>query len=137
MKTMILAIAAMVFSVANVNAETVKDVNSNEAAPLEVQIAKTNHRTMFQTVNSGATYKYDFILDDEERVINKITSMWNSSTNAWQPLSAYSVVYTKDETVLSYAKYNNVRKTFSNNVQQTRYNASEYPVIISVPSCCK
>lgn len=137
MKTMIFAIAAMFISVVNANAEKVNNTESKVSSTFEVNIANSNHRSMIQTTDNGFTYKYDYILDADGRVVNKITYAWNNDYCDWKPLSAYSVVYTKDETVVSYAKYNRACKSFSKDAQQVRYNANEYPIIIKLPSCCE
>jgi len=133
-------IAAVITSVmvsVNANAETVKNTKNAQATPAAVEIAQSNTRSMVQTTENGTSYKYDYILDAEGRVVNRITSTWNSDKAEWSPLAAYSVVYTGSETVLSYAKYNKASKTYSKDVQQTRYSASDYPVVLSLPECCK
>jgi len=135
MKTInfIAAVIASVMVSVNANAES-KDNNS---VPSTVEISKSNHRAMVQTTEDGSSFKYDYVLDESGRVLNKISSRWDSDKSEWIPVSAYSVVYTDDETVLSFAKYNSYTKTYSKDAQQMRYNASEYPVVIRVPECCK
>jgi len=128
-------IATALFSL-SANAEPVKKSNSSEV-PAAVEIAKSNSRSMVQTTENGASYKYDYILDGEGRIVNRIISSWNSEKAEWTPLAAYSVVYTDAETILSYAKYNRLTKTYSKNVQQTRYNAADYPYVFTLPECCK
>lgn len=129
-------IAAVITSVmVSVNANAKTENHNN--VPAIVEVAQTNSRSMVQTYEDGNSYKYDYILDNNGRVVNKISSRWNSDTSEWVPVSAYSVVYTNDETVLSFARYNPSTKTYSKDVQQSRYNSSEYPVIIRVPECCK
>lgn len=131
------AVITSVMMSINANAETVKATKSNASAPAAVEVAQSNTRSMVQTTEDGSTLKFDYILDAEGRVVNKITSSWNSDKATWSPLSAYSVVYTGEETVLSYAKYNGETKTYSKDVQQKRFNSAEYPVVLTVPSCCK
>jgi len=130
------AIASVMVSV-NANATTVNNTKENASVPQAVEIAQTNTRSMVQTIDNGNSYKYDYILDAEGRVVNRITSAWNADKGTWSPLAAYSVVYTNDETVVSYAKYNKSTKTYSKDVQQTRLNAADYPVVFNVPECCK
>jgi len=130
------AIASVMVSV-NANATTVNNTKANASVPQAVEIAQTNSRSMVQTFDNGNSYKYEYILDAEGRVVNRITSAWNEDKGTWSPLAAYSVVYTNDETVVSYAKYNKSTKTYSKDVQQTRFNAADYPVVFNVPECCK
>lgn len=136
MKVFATVIATALFTL-NANAESKKNVKNTQSTPEMVEISNTNSRSMVQSVSDGSSYKFDYILDNEGRVVNKITSAWDELNSQWAPLSAYSVVYTKDETILSYAKYNKDTKTYTKDVQQTRYNASDYPVIINLPECCK
>lgn len=139
MKTMnfIASIIASVMVTVSANAESLNKTKTSNAMPKTVEVAQTNIRTMIQTTDNGFTYKYDFILDTEGRVINRVTSTWNDKNHSWSPLAAYSIAYTNDETVLTYAKYNKHSKTYSKDVQQKRYNASEYPILFNIPECCK
>lgn len=134
---MIFAFAAMFLSVVNVDAKTIKNATEKSDVPAVVEIANTNTRSMVTTSDSGKSYKYEYVLDGEGRVINRITSVWCESKCLWKPLCAYSVSFSKDETILRYAKYSNSSKSFSKNVQQVRYNAADYPAIFKLPSCCE
>lgn len=67
-------IATMIFATV-ANAETVKNnIKNAEPTPAAIEVAKSNTRSMVTTSESGTSYKYDFILDAEGRVVNKITS---------------------------------------------------------------
>ena len=127
-------IASAMFTI-NAHAE-IKSVNETKDTSA-VEISNSSKRAMVQTSEDGKVYKYEYILDNNGRVVNKIASRWNDDNSEWTPVSAYSVVYTNTETVLSYAKYNSMTKTYSSDVKQTRFNASEYPIVIRVPECCK
>ncbi|MCR5312264.1 MAG: DUF3836 domain-containing protein [Bacteroidaceae bacterium] len=126
-------ITSMILTV-NANAST---VNQTEPSTKEVEQVKSNVRSTVVNSTDGKTYKYDYILDANGRVVNRVKYTWNTDKTSWKPVAAYSVVYTDSETVLSYAKYNEYSGTFSTNAQQTRYKASDYPVVISLPECCK
>ena len=137
MKTIkIIAAAIATFMVtANVNAEN-KNTKANASVQV-VKVEKSNCRSVVQTSEDGSSLKFDYILNDKGKVVNKVISTWDSNKDEWTPVSAYSVVYTPSETILSYAKYNTYTKTFSQNIQQVRYNAAEYPELIKLPECCK
>ena len=127
-------ITSVMFTVnANAAVNEVKDNNESKA----VEVSNSTNPSMVQTTVDGNLVKFDYILDNEGRVINKVASRWNDDYSEWTPVSAYSVVYTEDETVLSYAKYNSATKSYTTDVKQTRYNANEFPIIIRVPECCK
>ena len=128
------AFVASVMITVNANAEDKKaDVSSVKV----VDSTSKNCRSVVTTSDDGMSYKTDYILNEKGLVVNKITSVWNVEADEWSPMYAYSVVYTPSETVLSYAKYNSLTKTYSLNVKQVRYNASEYPEVIKLPSVCK
>lgn len=76
--------------------------------------------------------KYEYNLDGLGRVSTKISYLMKSNEQ-WRPISAYSVFYGENETILTYAEYDNVRKTYTRNAKQVRYNAADYPEIIRVP----
>ena len=133
-KVIAAVIASAMFTI-NANAES-KDTNEANAAKV-VEVAKSANRSSVQTMVDGELIKHDYILDNEGRVVNKVASRWSDENSDWVPVSAYSVVYTDKETVLSYAKYNSFTKTYSTDVKQTRYNASEFPIIIRLPEYCK
>lgn len=80
----------------------------------------------------GTNKKAVFNLDGMGRVSEKVSYEKNILNN-WKPISAYSVFYGETETVLTYAEYDDINKTFTLNAQQTLYPASEYPIIINVP----
>lgn len=81
--------------------------------------------------NTDHTMKFEFNLDAAGRVETKVNYI--GSDDKWSPVSAYSVFYGEKETVLTYAEYNVLTKTFTRNPKQVRYNATEYPEIIRVP----
>lgn len=134
--TLFVALVISLMSSANTFAESVS-VKSPISVPEAVEVAKSDTRTMVKTNENGYTYKYEFVLDTEGRVINRVTSTWDNKKSAWKPLSAFAVIYTDDETIVNYAKYNPRSKKYSVDVQQKRYNAIDYPYIFTVPECCK
>jgi len=129
------AIAAMMMTVATMSAN---NNTKNEASassddntlPNVTVVAKSNKSV---EVMYGTDKKAVFNLDGMGRVSTKVSYKKND-LNAWNPVCAYSVFYGETETVLSYAEYDNVRKTFTLNAQQTRYSATDYPEIIRVPN---
>jgi len=128
------AIAAMMMTVTMSANNTVKNEASassdDNTLPNVTVVAKS---TQSVEVMYGTNKKAVFNLDGMGRVSTKVSYKKNS-LNDWNPVSAYSVFYGEDETVLSYAEYDNVRKSFTLNAQQTRYSATEYPEIIRIPN---
>ena len=91
-------IASAMFTI-NAHAE-MKSVNETKDTSA-VEISKSSKRAMVQTSEDGKVYKYEYILDNNGRVVNKIASRWNDDNSEWTPVSAYSVVYTNTETFIN------------------------------------
>ena len=137
MKTYNFIVAVITFVMVSVSANA-KHTNRHKvssAFPESVEVVNSDSHAVIHSEKNGISYKYDFILDVNGRVVNRITSAWNSDNNQWIPLSAYSIEYTNEETILNYAKYNSLTKSYSKDVQQARYNASDFPVIFKLPKC--
>lgn len=100
---------------------------SDNVLPGVTVVATANQRTLVVD-----DMKYEFNLDGSGRVSTKVAYK-KDKKNDWTPISAYSVFYGEEETILTFAKYNPYTKVFNYKPQQTRYNAQEYPEIIRVP----
>ena len=131
MKTKIFAafVAAMMTITMNASNKENKTnaPQSDNVLPGVTVIATANQRTI--EMNDK---KYEFNLDGSGRVSTKV-SYRKDNMNNWAPISAYSVFYGNDETILTYAEYNPSTKIFNLRPQQTRFNAVDYPEIIKVP----
>lgn len=126
------AFAAMMMTVATMSANNVKKESAqtdDNTLPNVTVVAKSNKSV---EVMYGMNKKAVFNLDGMGRVSTKVSYKMND-LNAWSPVSVYSVFYGEEETVLTYAEYDYVNKTFTRNAQQVRYNANEYPEVIKVP----
>lgn len=127
------AFAAMMMTVTTMSANNAKKESAqsdDNTLPNVTVVAKSNKSV---EVMYGSRKKAVFNLDGMGRVSTKISYKKNDF-NSWSPLSAYSVFYGEEETVLTYAEYDDVHRTYTRNVQQKRYNASEYPIVIKVPN---
>jgi len=128
------AIAAMMMTVATMSANN--NNKETSATPDDytlpgVTVVATGSQKVIETF--GANHmKYEFNLDNMGRVSTKVSYVMKKK-DQWTPIAAYSVFYGEEETVLSYAEYDNVRKTYTRNAKQVRYNAAEFPEIIRVP----
>ncbi len=128
------AFVAMMMTVVTMSANNTKKENPaspDNVLPAVTVVASANQKTV--EVFGKNHMKYEFNLDNLGRVSTKVSYV-KTITNKWIPISAYSVFYGENETILSYAEYDSDRKTYSLNPQQSRYNASEYPEIIPVPN---
>lgn len=126
------AFAAMMMTVATMSANNVKKESAqtdDNTLPNVTVVAKSNKSV---EVMYGMNKKAVFNLDGMGRVSTKVSYKMND-LYAWSPVSVYSVFYGEEETVLTYAEYDFVNKTFTRNAQQVRYNANDYPEVIKVP----
>jgi hypothetical protein len=133
------AVIATVFTV-NVNASAKPNhPNKLHNAKMEMtsprtEVANSLIDKTVTTVSADKSVKFDYILDNEGRVKNRIQQAWNKSTGKWEPVAAYSIVYADKETVVTFAEYNRNRRTYTSNVQQIRFNADEIPFIFRIPT---
>lgn len=94
-------------------------------------VTVTAKRNTIQVIYNN-TKKLEYNLDGKGRVASKV--VYAGHNDGWSPVSAYSVFYGEKETVLTYAEYDDVHKTYTRNPKQTIYDANEYPEIIRVPN---
>lgn len=129
--------AAFVAAMMTITMSANNNVKNNNASapdntlPNVTVIATAQQKTM--EVKAGNRHmKYEYNLDDMGRVSTKVTYVKNIK-NSWTPISAYSVFYGSEETVLTFAEYDMITNAYTANAKQVRYNAAEYPEIIPVP----
>lgn len=89
--------------------------------------------TFYYSDKSTNDLKYEYVLDDNGRVTSKIGYKKDKQTEVWTPLHMYFVVYGNEETVVTYALWNENKHLFNKGAQQYRYDAKEYPEVIKVP----
>lgn len=129
-KVLAVMMTAMVMTVsANASDETTKVNNSEKSEIVKQKVMKTQ-------VN-GHDMKFVYSTDANDRVSSKVCYQWNSTTDKWDPISSYTVIYGQEETVVSFAEWNKKTKSFTLNAKQERYDAKVYPVVISLPEQLK
>jgi len=130
MKKFITFIAVAIMAVANMNAKNNNNnVEFNNDLPVIANVQGLGNA--IQRYNDEGD-RYDFRLDDEGRVVSKISYVLNDY-NRWVPVAAYTVSYGKDEVILNYGEFNYKTNDFRKNVKQMRYDANEVSEIIRVP----
>jgi len=139
MKTKVMAAFAAVMMALSMNAksgnETVANPESVSDAKVTVETIQNNpqQKVVRVTNSKNMDHKYEYNLDDQNRVVNRICYSKDDAGN-WTPYAAYTATYTNDESVLSYAEYDSVSKTFTKNAEQARYNKADFPVVLVLPS---
>lgn len=129
-KVLAVMMTAMVMTV-NANA-TEKSSKVNNSVSKEIVKQK-----VMQTQVNGHDMKFVYNTDESDRVSSKVCYQWNAVNGQWEPVSAYSVFYGQDETIVSFAEWNKKTQTFTLNGKQERYDAKAYPIVISIPEQCK
>jgi len=127
------AFVAMMMTVATMSANNNKETSAtpDDYTLPGVTVVATGSQKVIETIGTNHM-KYEFNLDNLGRVSTKVSYVMKKKDH-WTPISAYSVFYGEEETVLTYAEYDRVSKSFTLNAKQVRYNASEFPEIIRVP----
>jgi len=132
--------AMMTMTMSANNTVNYTDANPEPVPGTNVTTVQTNNpkkKVLLITDQSDVQRKYEYNLDDQNRVINRISYVKNNEGDKWIPAAAYMAVYTNDEAVLTYAEYSYRTKTFTNSPKQVRYSKSEYPEVLSLPSALK
>ena len=132
-----LVVAILATMAATLAGATTKGNNAkNTAADAKPATEISNNdsqRTVFATTSNGHKVKYVYGADAKGRVSTKVGYVLDKDTNKWQPICAYSICYTDAETILSYAEYDSMKKTFTHKPQQVRFDAKAYPELMKMP----
>lgn len=78
--------------------------------------------------------RYTYTYDNENRVISKEASKWNSEKEAWVPYFKLDVEYTDNEVELNYACWNSKSNAYDNNIQKTVYELNDSSVSVLLAS---
>ena len=65
--------------------------------------------------------RYTYTYDNENRVISKEASKWDSVKEAWVPYFKMNVEYSANEVTVDYARWNDRSKTYNSNVEKAVY----------------
>lgn len=114
---------------------TALSINLSSTAKNNVTAAESHTKRLSQptskTVVNG-NYKIVYSTDEKGRVVAKIILRKSPiEYNRWVPESAYSVFYGESKNVLTFGKWNG--REFRADAEQVRYDANDYPVLISMP----
>lgn len=85
------------------------------------------------TVQTTGNCRYEYAADNRGRVISKTAYRWNDEARAWKPAYRYTVSYGTHTNTLTYAAYDEARRTFSARMATARYDAAAYPILIAAP----
>lgn len=128
-----LALAALtVVSTFNVEAFA-QETNfiTNEEVENNLVVAKTIYKQDGNYLHNHM--RYEFAYDDVNRLVCKTATKWDGATDEWVPYFQMTYRYEADEIIMSYARWDEHRKTFSKDSKQTVYELNEE----NIPVVCR
>lgn len=77
--------------------------------------------------------RYEFAYDEQNRLVCKTATKWDGATDKWVPYFQMTYRYEANEIIMSYARWDESRETFSKDKKQTVYELNEN----NVPIACR
>ena len=113
----VVMVAVVMASVLNFSANAMNptDYVKNEEMSGELVTARTIFRNEDGYLFRHLRYSYGY--DNENRVISKEASKWDSVKEAWVPYFKLDIEYTGDEVSLSYARWNSKDNAYNDNIE--------------------
>ncbi|MDN0052962.1 DUF3836 domain-containing protein [Bacteroides caecigallinarum] len=113
----VVMVAVVMASVLNFSANAMNptDYVKNEEMSGELVTARTIFRNEDGYLFRHLRYTYGY--DNENRVISKEASKWDSVKEAWVPYFKLDIEYTGDEVSLSYARWNSKDNAYNDNIE--------------------
>ena len=112
-------VAVVMASVLNVNAINPTDFFKNDEMNNELVSATTIFMSEEGYLFRHLRYTYTY--DNENRVIAKEASKWNSIEEAWVPYFKLDVTYTDGEIALDYARWNTKSGAYDSHMEKAVY----------------
>lgn len=128
-----LALAALTV-VSSFNVEALaQDTNfiTNEEVENNLVVAKTIYKQDGNYLHNHMRYEFDY--DDANRLVSKTAAKWDGATDEWVPYFQMTYRYEADEIIMSYARWDEGRQTFSKDPKQTIYELNEE----NIPVACR
>ena len=113
----VVMVAVVMASVLNFSANAMNptDYVKNEEMSGELVTARTIFRNEDGYLFRHLRYTYGY--DNENRVISKEASKWDSVKEAWVSYFKLDIEYTGDEVSLSYARWNSKDNAYNDNIE--------------------
>ena len=123
-----LALAALTV-VSSFNVEAL--AQDNEEVENNLVVAKTIYKQDGNYLHNHM--RYEFTYDDANRLVSKTASKWDGATDKWVPYFQMTYRYEANEIIMSYARWDENRQTFSKDPKQTVYELNEE----NIPVACR
>jgi hypothetical protein len=122
------AVVMMVVVIASVMNFSVSASNptqyvKNEEMTGELMTAKTIFKNEDGRLFRHLRYTYTY--DNENRVISKEASKWDSVKEAWVPYFKMNVEYNNNEIAVNYARWNSKSNAYDSNIEKTVYELND------------
>ena len=123
-KAVVMVVVVMA-SVMNFSASAVNPIQyvTNDEMTGELMTAKTIFRNEDGHLFRHLRYTYTY--DNENRVVSKEASKWDSTKAAWVPYFKLDVEYTDTEVELSYARWNSRSNAYDSKVEKSVYAVND------------
>ena len=94
-------------------------MNFSASASNPTQYVKNEDGRLFRHL------RYTYTYDNENRVISKEASKWDSVKEAWVPYFKMNVEYNNNEIAVNYARWNSKSNAYDSNVEKTVYELND------------
>ena len=127
----VVMVAVVMASVLNFSANAMNptDYVKNEEMSGELVTARTIFRNEDGYLFRHLRYTYGY--DNENRVISKEASKWDSVKEAWVSYFKLDIEYTGDEVSLSYARWNSKDNAYNDNIETSLGFHSFHSIVFS------
>ena len=95
----------------------------NEEMTGELMTAKTIFKNEDGRLFRHLRYTYTY--DNENRVISKEASKWDSVKEAWVPYFKMNMEYSNNEIEVNYARWNSKSNAYDSNIQKSVYELND------------
>ena len=104
---------------------------TNEEVENNLVVAKTIYKQDGNYLHNHM--RYEFTYDDANRLVSKTAAKWDGATDKWVPYFQMTYRYEANEIIMSYARWDENRQTFSKDPKQTVYELNEE----NIPVACR
>ena len=101
---------------------------TNEEVENNLVVAKTIYKQDGNYLRNHMRYEFTY-----DRLVSKTAAKWDGATDEWVPYFQMTYRYEADEIIMSYARWDEARKTFSKDPKQTIYELNEE----NIPVACR
>lgn len=87
----------------------------------------------YHASDNKQTHRFEYTVDAQGRVTDKVRYDWDSETATWHPVNQYHVSFGADGHKLTFGSWDDATNDFSKNVVSQHYDANAFPIVINLP----